>query len=245
MLRHVIGVGPFFAAIRAYVEEEDFRYDVADTDDMCASFEETTGIELSWFFNQWIYQPGFPHYEVGWGAQDTGGGYDVAVAITQVHEIGPVFKMPIDIDIVTYQGRESFVVWDSLPSQVFDLHVEGQPIAVVLDPNRWLIRQVLPMGIGDQEQLPTLSLAPNHPNPFRTETAIEYFLPSAVRLGIDVYDLGGRQVVRLLEGRRPAGYGSVVWNGTDAQGHPVAPGIYFCRLQTSEGSAFRRMLRIR
>jgi len=245
MLRHVIGDSAFFGAIRGYVDEPDFRYGVADTDDMCVSFEETTGVELSWFFNQWIYNPGFPWYEMGWSAQDTGDGYDVAVAISQVHEIGPVFKMPIDIKIVTYQGNETFVVWDSLRSQVFDLHVEGQPVAVVLDPERWLIRQVEPMAVGDHEQPPILCLAPNHPNPFKTETAIEFFLPSAGRVGIDVFDLSGRRVVRLLDGRRPAGYGSVGWNGTDARGRPVAPGIYYCRLRTPEGQASRRMLRIR
>jgi hypothetical protein len=241
----VIGDDAFFAAVRHYVEEPDFRYGIADTDDMCASFEESTGIELSWFFDQWIYHPGFPKYEVGWSSQEANGGYDVVVAISQVQDVGPIFKMPIDLKVVTYTGNETFVVWDSLPSQVYDLYVEGQPLAVVLDPERWIIRQVQPMGVGDHEDRPILCLAPNHPNPFTAETAIKFFLPRPGRVGIDVFDLSGRRVKRLVEGRLPAGYGSVVWNGTDARGRSVAPGVYFCRLWTPEGQAGRRMLRIR
>lgn len=244
MLRHVIGDAAFFDAIRGYVDEPDFRYAVADTDDMCASFEETTGIELRWFFDQWIYNPGYPLYEIGWSAQEAEGGYDLTVAITQ-SQSEPVFKMPIDLKVVTYQGSETFTVWDSLRGQMFDLHVTGQPIAVVLDPDRWIIRQVQPMGVEETDQLQARCLAVNYPNPFSTETTIKFYLPNSGRVDIDIFDLAGRRVVRLLGDSRPAGHGIVEWNGTDSRGRPVSPGVYFCRLSDGKRETLRRMMRLR
>ncbi|MFC1543601.1 T9SS type A sorting domain-containing protein [Candidatus Neomarinimicrobiota bacterium] len=50
-----------------------------------------------------------------------------------------------------------------------------------------------------------------------------------------VYDLLGREVVRLIEGYRDAGWQELVWNGRDARGREVPTGIYIARLITPQG----------
>lgn len=69
------------------------------------------------------------------------------------------------------------------------------------------------------------------PNPLRSETTIAFTLaePSPVR--IVVYNVAGQAMVELEHGTFEAGRHASVWNGRDDSGRPVAPGIYFYRIE--------------
>jgi len=56
-----------------------------------------------------------------------------------------------------------------------------------------------------------------------------------------VYNLSGKEIVRLVERRLEAGYHQLVWDGRDAKGHSVPTGIYIARLTTSE---FRKSIKM-
>jgi hypothetical protein len=91
-----------------------------------------------------------------------------------------------------------------------------------------------------------LMLDQNAPNPCRPSTRIRFGLPerSAVRLA--VYDVAGREIAQLVDGRlHPAGFHAVVWNGADRSGSRVAPGVYFYRLETDFGTKSRKLLVLR
>ncbi|MCH8023570.1 MAG: T9SS type A sorting domain-containing protein [Candidatus Marinimicrobia bacterium] len=78
----------------------------------------------------------------------------------------------------------------------------------------------------------TFALHQNYPNPFNPSTTIRFDVPVATDIRIVMYDLLGREVVRLMDGRREPGYHSVVWNGRDRTGRYVPTGIYIARLMT-------------
>jgi len=82
------------------------------------------------------------------------------------------------------------------------------------------------------------------PNPFSSRAWVRFEAPvGPVR--VTVHDLAGR-VVRILEdGTRPAGAATLVWDGRDAGGHPVASGIYAVRIRTTGGTSMRKVVRIR
>jgi hypothetical protein len=75
-----------------------------------------------------------------------------------------------------------------------------------------------------------IRLTQNYPNPFRPSTRIGYSLPHSAQITLGIYTVQGREVVRLVDGRRPAGQHGVVWNGTDARGDRVSSGVYYYRL---------------
>ncbi len=75
-----------------------------------------------------------------------------------------------------------------------------------------------------------------YPNPFNPTATIRFGLPEAGRVTLVVYDLMGREVVRLAEGYRDAGWQELVWNGRDARGREVPTGIYIARLITPQGA---------
>jgi hypothetical protein len=87
-----------------------------------------------------------------------------------------------------------------------------------------------------------LTLAQNQPNPFRAGTQIHFSLPQTGSARLDIFDVTGRLVRRLVDGTLPAGDHAVEWDGrTDAMG-AMPSGVYLYRLEAGGEVAERRML---
>ncbi|GEM_PF-6341454 len=96
---------------------------------------------------------------------------------------------------------------------------------------------------GKHPPLPTAyALHPNYPNPFNPETVIEYDLPQPSMVILSVYDLLGREVIRLVEGIQQAGRHRAVWSGRDAGGNRVAGGMYLYILSAGTQRYHGKML---
>ena len=90
-------------------------------------------------------------------------------------------------------------------------------------------------------------LLPNYPNPFNPETWIPYQLAKPAEVTVTIYAADGKLVRTLTLGQRPAGeYQSrsraAYWDGRNAQGEPVASGVYFYTLSAGDFSATRKMM---
>ncbi|MFO8099279.1 MAG: endonuclease [Salinibacter sp.] len=108
--------------------------------------------------------------------------------------------------------------------------------------------------VGDQsyveseavEQLPNqLSVEDPRPNPFRDRVTLRYTLPSAQEVQVAVYDVLGREVQTLVEGRKEAGAHRTTWDGKDRDGGTFASGVYFVRWTTDETQHTERVLLVR
>jgi hypothetical protein len=80
------------------------------------------------------------------------------------------------------------------------------------------------------------------PNPFHGSARIAFTLPGDTFVSLDVYDVSGRQVRRLLNGQRAAGINTVTWDATNDLGQRVVPGVYFYRLQTDRQKNVQRVV---
>ena len=98
---------------------------------------------------------------------------------------------------------------------------------------------------GESPEPARFSLLPNTPNPFNTATRLTYTLeaPAAVRL--EVFNLRGQRIRRLVNEHRAAGWHSAVWDGRDDAGIPLASGVYISNLQVGVHSSSVRMLLLR
>ncbi|RPJ46154.1 MAG: M28 family peptidase [Candidatus Latescibacterota bacterium] len=90
-----------------------------------------------------------------------------------------------------------------------------------------------------------LLLFGNEPNPFNPSTTIRFELPAGGAAELAVFDVSGRLVRKLLDGKAAAGRHEVVWDGTDASGGPVPSGVYFCRVNSDGESKTGKMLLLR
>ena len=82
------------------------------------------------------------------------------------------------------------------------------------------------------------------PNPFRSETKLAFSLPGGPVTAC-VYDVTGRKVQTLLDRVVGVGEREVRWDGTDDRGRPVASGVYFVRVETSDEAGILRVVLIR
>jgi flagellar hook assembly protein FlgD len=70
------------------------------------------------------------------------------------------------------------------------------------------------------------------PNPFNPSTTIRYDVPAGGGVvSLRIYDVSGRLVRKLVDGRQTAGQKQVIWSGTDDRGRSVTSGVYFYRLE--------------
>jgi len=91
----------------------------------------------------------------------------------------------------------------------------------------------------------TFGLDQNFPNPFNPSTEISFAIPIQSDIELSVYDMLGRQVKSLANGRLDAGYHKVAWDGTDNSGHSVSSGIYFYSLKAGDFSQNRKMIMLK
>ena len=92
-----------------------------------------------------------------------------------------------------------------------------------------------PTGVHPVPGIERVSLLGNAPNPFNPRTTIRFELPEDTKVELDVFDISGRLVRRLVSEMRtgPARH-EVVWDGIDAAGQQVASGVYFYRLRAGD-----------
>jgi hypothetical protein len=89
------------------------------------------------------------------------------------------------------------------------------------------------------------ALRQNTPNPFNPQTEIRFSLARTEHVRLDVYDIAGRLVRRLVDSERPAGRAAVLWDGTDNAGLPVRSGIYLYRLTAPGFTQSRKLVVLR
>lgn len=96
------------------------------------------------------------------------------------------------------------------------------------------IDQLLGAHVIDLTAMPTdYYLGQNYPNPFNPETVVPFALPEAGDVHLAVYSLLGQEIAVLAEGRRPAGFYRVKWDGKDSNGQAVGSGVYFFKFVTN------------
>ena len=91
-------------------------------------------------------------------------------------------------------------------------------------------------------QLPKeFDMRQNYPNPFNPTTVIEYALPKATTVKIQIYNILGQAVRSLVDGPQEPGYKTVYWDGKDNSEREVSSGIYFYRIVAGSFVECRKM----
>ncbi|HPR16841.1 MAG TPA: CotH kinase family protein [Candidatus Cloacimonadota bacterium] len=90
-----------------------------------------------------------------------------------------------------------------------------------------------------------LVLSQNYPNPFTENTVIEYSIPTAGRVKLNIYNLKGQLVEKLVNEVKDEGTYSEIWTGKSRYDRQVSSGIYFCRITHDGKSKTRKMLLVR
>jgi len=91
----------------------------------------------------------------------------------------------------------------------------------------------------------SLTLLGNTPNPFNPLTKINFFLPAAAEVKLEVFDLAGRRVRVLFDGPLPAGSNQVAWDGRNEDGQDTPSGAYFYKVTGPQETLTAKMMLVR
>ena len=155
MLRHQLGEAAFRRAIHTYLER--YREREVVTADFERTLEEVTGRSLEQFFQQWVYQGGYPEFEVHYGWDGEQSMAKVKIRQTQKEDdLTPCFVTPVDLAFTlptsddaannkdTTQTRTMqmrvVVGEDGQIEQSFYFPMEREPVMVRFDPHGWLLK---------------------------------------------------------------------------------------------------------
>ncbi len=101
MLRNLVGDEAFFASLKRYLSDNAFT--AVEVDELRLAFEDETGLDLNWFFDQWFLGNGQPELNVSYGYAD--GNAQVTVEQTQdPDEFRPIFRLPTQIGVYPADG---------------------------------------------------------------------------------------------------------------------------------------------
>ncbi|MFC2084854.1 M1 family aminopeptidase, partial [Bacteroidota bacterium] len=237
MLRGVVGSDIFFEIIRAYLADPDLEYNVATTEDFQRVAETVAGIDLNYFFDEWIYGENFPTYSIVWGYSKTPvEDYEIMVEITQDINSSPkYFTMPIQLLFKSGNQDTSITVFNDRQNQIYSLLLDFEPKGLVFDADNWILKEIaLLTDLNEESVIPPLSfnLEQNYPNPFNPVTTIEYTLPMSnadsnkgIHTSLIVFDIQGRELKTLVNENKNFGKYKVNFDASN-----LPSGIYFYRL---------------
>ncbi len=141
MLRFVLGDELFWKAIRHYCHKHAF--DTVETADFRTAIEEATGRGLNWFFDQWIYHGGYPEFEVAYEWDDRQKTVRLTVKQTQqLDELTPLFRMPVEIELVTPGETVRQRILVSKAEETFHFALKQRPRRVCFDPQDWILKKL-------------------------------------------------------------------------------------------------------
>jgi hypothetical protein len=137
MIRHIVGETNFFDGLADY--RSLYGHGNASTEDFRDVMEAASGIDLDDFFQQWIYGEYYPIYRYAWHDSVPG---TLDLTIEQIQTNTGLFTLPIDVRVTTTTSTYDHVVQNSLALENYQIPVTGDVESVVLDPDRWILREV-------------------------------------------------------------------------------------------------------
>lgn len=137
MLRSYVGDSAFFDALKLYLNTNKFSS--AEIHQLRLAFEEVTGEDLNWFFNQWFFKPGHPDLLISYYYNDSLKKQMLRIQQTQDLTKNPVYKLPLSVDIYSNNKieRHEIVINDSIQEFFFD--VSQRPDLVNVDATKMLL----------------------------------------------------------------------------------------------------------
>ena len=139
-LRYLLGDEAFFRTLSTFLHEHAFE--AVDTHDFMKTVKDVTGQNLDWFFEQFLFRPGHPVFEIDseWHASTQ----EIRLHLRQVQDQTngtPIFRTPVQIGIVTKEERRIEEVWLDEETQTFVFESATEPLLVRFDEGNWLMKE--------------------------------------------------------------------------------------------------------
>ena len=135
MLRNQVGDEAFFKALNLYLTTNKFKS--AEAHQLRLAFEEVTGRDLNWYFNQWYFSNGHPLVEINYVYDDAAG--KAKVIVKQTQKTNKIFKLPLAVDIYNGSKKVRYNVWSNNAVDTFTFDYSQRPDLINVDGDKILL----------------------------------------------------------------------------------------------------------
>jgi aminopeptidase N len=243
MLRGIVGDTVFFRILKSYIADPALAYNVAVTEDFQRNAETVSGLNLGYFFKEWIYGENYPQYGLFWNYKLVSGNlYNITLDLSQQVNTNPAFfTMPVKIKISTTVIDTIFTVLNNQQAQEFTITVLGKPTGLVFDYGNSIMKSLNIIDIPDDLKPQAFDLKQNYPNPFNPSTKIEYSLNARAVVNIKVFNDLGEEVAQILNEEKLPGTYLVDFSSIQGN-HELPSGIYIYKMTVGSYSQSKKMI---
>ncbi len=134
MLRNYVGDSAFFKSLNKYLTT--YKFKSAEAQQLRLAFEEVTGKDLNWFWNQWYYGSGEPALDINYEYSNG----KARVIVNQVQKTGKIFKLPVAIDVYSEGAhKKRYSVWLENKADTFYFPGNKKPSLINVDADKVLL----------------------------------------------------------------------------------------------------------
>jgi aminopeptidase N len=227
MLRFKLGDAVFFQGVKNYLADPNLAYKYAVTSDLKGHLEAVYGDSLAEFFNDWIYNQGYPSYTItaqNWGA----GQVKFVVNQAQSHPSVSYFEMPVPIRVFGANGEiEDVVVNNTYDGEEFIMSVPFAVTFVEFDPDKHLISKNSTITLGNQSFELENAIAV-YPNP--SSEVLHIQMPTTLALeNAIIYNSLGQKVLESA--------------ALDFSVNSLSTGVHYIDIQTADGIYHKKFIK--
>jgi aminopeptidase N len=135
MLRNYLGDSAFFKGLNVFLTANKFK--AAEAHQLRLAFEEVSGKDLNWFFNQWYFGNSHPKLEISYNYDESA--KIAKVMIKQTQSGDKIFKLPFAIDVYEKNSKKRHMVWVENKIDSFQFAVSGKPDLINVDGDKILL----------------------------------------------------------------------------------------------------------
>ena len=134
MLRNYVGDDAFFKSLNNYLTTNKFKAGEAGL--LRLAYEEVTGKDMNWYWNQWYYGSGHPIVKIDYNYETPG---KAMVIIEQTQKTDKVFRLPIAIDVYTGAAKKRYNVWVENKIDTFSFNYSQKPDLINVDADKVML----------------------------------------------------------------------------------------------------------
>jgi aminopeptidase N len=138
-LRETVGTENFWKAINVYLSRHKFQN--VETPNLQNAMEEVSGMDLDWFFKQWVYSGGYPKLRVKSIYDAQTGRLEITVRQTQTADkLTPeAFVLPMEIEIKTEKGEKVEKIVIKNREETFSIQIDEKPLKITFDKDEKIL----------------------------------------------------------------------------------------------------------
>lgn len=231
MLRKKLGDTNFFQGVKNYLSDAQLAYNYAKTTDFKLHLETVSNQNLTEFFNDWIYNEGYPSYTLNWSQTTNSTQVSITVNQTQSDASVSYFEAPIPIKILGTNGEILDTVLNNTTNgESFNIAVTFTVSDILFDPDTHLISKNNTVNSLSNNKYNLESKLIIYPNPSSENISIRKLDTVFTIQKINIFDVLGKQ---LLETEQT--------NQINIQ--HLSFGTYFVKIKTNKGTVYKKFIK--